>query len=105
MGQRPWDLPMIDAIGWLSSLVLLATVLHQVLRQWRRDTDQGASLWLFSGQFVASAGFTLYSVLLKNWVFTVTNSVLLVAALTGFSVAVARRRRSHLERAKRAELC
>jgi MtN3 and saliva related transmembrane protein len=93
---------MIHAVGWFSSLVLLATVLHQVSRQWRRDTDEGASIWLFSGQFVASLGFTIYSVLLRNWVFTVTNAVLFVVALTGFIVAAAKRRRSRLRQAQKA---
>jgi hypothetical protein len=31
----------------------------------------------------ASLGFTVYSVLLKNWVFVVTNAVLLVTAVVG----------------------
>lgn len=93
---------MKDAIGWFSSLVLLATVLHQVSRQWRRDADQGASLWLFSGQIVSSLGFTLYSVLLRNWVFTATNAVLLVAASIGLFAAAKKRKRSRVETAQQA---
>lgn len=97
--------PMKDAIGWLSSLVLLATVLHQVSRQWRRDIDQAASLWLFSGQIVSSLGFTLYSVLLRNWVFTATNAVLLVAASIGLFVAARKRKSERALNAHRKILC
>lgn len=79
---------MTDAIGWLSSAILLVTVSNQVLMQWRRRADQSASRWLFSGQFVASLGFTSYSVLLKNWVFTVTNAMLCAAALAGFFITI-----------------
>lgn len=85
---------MVDAVGWFSSVVLLATVLNQVLRQWRQRADRGASLWLFSGQAVASMGFTLYSILLRNWVFTTTNAILLLAAFVGFFITLGQRRRS-----------
>ena len=74
---------MIDAIGWLSSLILLATVGSQVRKQWRERSGQSVSPWLFVGQTAASLGFTTYSVLLHNWVFTVTNSLLLLSGIAG----------------------
>jgi MtN3 and saliva related transmembrane protein len=39
--------------------------------------------WLFIGQFAASAGFLVYSALMKDWVFVTTNAVLLLNAIVG----------------------
>ena len=72
-----------DIIGWLSSAILLATLLRQVHRQWRERSTQGVSKWLFIGQLAASTGFLLYSFLLDNWVFVFTNAALLVTAIAG----------------------
>jgi uncharacterized protein with PQ loop repeat len=72
-----------DAIGWLSSAVLLATLARQVHTQWRERSTQGVSRWLFRGQFTASCGFLVYSLMLRNWVFVVTNAALLLTALAG----------------------
>lgn len=65
-------------IGWTSSLILLAPLVKQVYKQWREGNSEGVSKWLFIGQLAASVGFTIYSYLLGNWVFTVTNSILTV---------------------------
>ncbi len=72
-----------DIIGWLSSAILLATLLRQVDRQWRERSTQGVSKWLFIGQLAASTGFLLYSFLLDNWVFVFTNAALLLTAIAG----------------------
>lgn len=72
-----------DLIGWTSSAILLATLARQVFTQWRERSTAGVSHWLFSGQLAASTGFLVYSWLLKNWVFVVTNAALLVTALVG----------------------
>ena len=74
---------LADIIGWVSSAVLLATLLRQVHTQWRERSTQGVSRWLFIGQLVASTGFFVYSVLLRNWVFAVTNAALLLTAIAG----------------------
>jgi len=74
---------LTEAIGWLSSLVLLLTIGRQVYTQWRTRSTAGLSRWLFIGQVTASLGFTAYSVLLENWVFVFTNAVLLVTAIVG----------------------
>ena len=73
----------IDIIGWLSSVVLLATVARQVFTQWRSGSTAGVSRWLFIGQLSASTGFALYSYLLHNWVFLVSNLALLLTAVAG----------------------
>jgi MtN3 and saliva related transmembrane protein len=83
-----------EALGWLSSCVLVLTIGRQVYKQWRDRTSQGVSQWLFVGQMVASSGFTAYSWLVRNWVFVVTNALLLVSAVLGFAIVLIHRRRS-----------
>jgi MtN3 and saliva related transmembrane protein len=73
----------IDLIGWLSSAVLLTTIARQVFTQWRTRSAAGVSRWLFIGQLTASTGFALYSYLLHNWVFLVSNLALLLTAVAG----------------------
>jgi hypothetical protein len=46
-------------------------------------SSQGVSKWLFVGQITASIGFVVYSYLLRNWVFVVTNVLMLLTALLG----------------------
>jgi MtN3 and saliva related transmembrane protein len=72
-----------ELIGWLAATILLATLGRQVYSQWRNGTSQGISKWLFTGQVSASTGFIVYSWLLANWVFVVTNGLILVTALLG----------------------
>ena len=74
---------MTEWIGWGSSAVLLATLIRQVYSQWKQRSVEGVSRWLFVGQLAASTGFLVYSVLVGNWVFVVTNAALLVTALAG----------------------
>ena len=74
---------MTEAIGWASSLVLLATIVKQVYKQWSEGSSEGVSKWLFIGQTTASAGFALYSWLLGNWVFLFTNLALVASAVFG----------------------
>jgi MtN3 and saliva related transmembrane protein len=84
---------MIEALGWFSSVVLVLTIGKQVHKQWRARTSEGVSKWLFLGQLTASSGFTAYSVLIGNWVFVVTNFLMLCNALLGFFVVLSHRRR------------
>jgi uncharacterized protein with PQ loop repeat len=77
---------MQEAIGWLSSLILIATIGKQVHKQWKSRTADGVSSWLFVGQCAASLGFTIYSALLRNWVFVVTNAVMLASAIAGLLI-------------------
>jgi MtN3 and saliva related transmembrane protein len=72
-----------ELIGWLAAVVLLATIGRQVYSQWRDGTSKGVSKFLFAGQISASIGFVIYSWLLANWVFVVTNGLILVAAVFG----------------------
>jgi MtN3 and saliva related transmembrane protein len=65
-----------ELIGWAAGGILLATLGRQVYSQWRNRTSQGVSKWLFIGQSTASVGFVIYSWLLENWVFVVTNALI-----------------------------
>lgn len=85
---------MTDLLGWASSAVLLATLTRQVLKQWREGTSEGVSRWLFIGQTTASLGFTTYSILVRNWVFAVTNGLILLNALAGAFIVQRHRRRA-----------
>ena len=77
---------MTEIVGWTSSLLLLTTIVAQISKQWSERSGEGVSVWLFIGQAGASLGFTIYSVLLKNWVFTVTNGLMFLSALVGWSI-------------------
>ena len=74
-----------DAIGWAASAILLATLVRQIAKQYR-EGGEGVSNWLFAGQSLASLGFVVYSALLGNWVFIVTNSLILLTAVVGFAL-------------------
>lgn len=79
---------MTSAIGWGSSLILLLTIGNQVWKQWSSGSSQGVSKWLFFGQTTASLGFCIYSVLQKDWVFVVTNSLMLLSSITGLLITL-----------------
>ncbi len=76
-------LSMTEIIGWASSVILLMTLIKQVYKQWKERTGEGVSKWLFIGQLFASVGFTVYSYLVGNWVFTVTNAILTLNNIIG----------------------
>lgn len=81
-----------EAIGWFSSFVLVLTIGKQVYKQWKSGSSEGVSKWLFVGQITASTGFTIYSVLVRNWVFVVTNALLLLSAVIGVFIVFKHRR-------------
>ncbi|HVT81345.1 MAG TPA: hypothetical protein VHM90_11880 [Phycisphaerae bacterium] len=83
----------IELLGWASSLVLLLTICKQIHKQWQARTSVGVSKWLFIGQALASVGFALYSFLLHNWVFIVTNSLMACSATVGLVILIHQRRR------------
>lgn len=74
---------MIEIVGWASSLILLATLVKQVYKQWKDGTSEGISKWLFVGQLAASIGFTIYSVITESWVFAFTNAALTINNIIG----------------------
>lgn len=74
---------MTEIIGWASSLILLVTLIKQVHKQWKSGETEGISKLLFVGQLLSSIGFTAYSYLVENWVFTITNGILTINNLIG----------------------
>lgn len=74
---------MTEIIGWASSIILLLTLVKQVHKQWKDGTSEGLSKWLFIGQLFASIGFTIYSYSVENWVFTITNGLLIINNIIG----------------------
>lgn len=87
----------VQAIGWLSSFILVLTIGRQVWKQWREGATEGISTWLFVGQTVASVGFTIYSSLVGDWVFVVTNGVMSINGLLGYLILMHNRRRRHVK--------
>lgn len=77
---------MTEVIGWASSVILLLTIGKQVYKQWQEGSSEGVSMWLFIGQMAASIGFTVYSYLVHNWVFVVTNGLMVANGLVGFLI-------------------
>jgi MtN3 and saliva related transmembrane protein len=86
-----------DWIGWISSLILLTTIARQVYTQWKERSTGGVSRWLFIGQLSASIGFSIYSWLLHNWVFLVSNLALLITAIAGELIFVRNRKSEHAD--------
>jgi MtN3 and saliva related transmembrane protein len=91
---------VVEVIGWASSIVLVVTIATQIAKQWRDRTSAGVSTWLFVGQLAASVGFTIYSLLVKNWVFAVTNGVMIVNGLLGYAITIRHKRRGDAARAR-----
>ena len=83
-----------DIVGWTASAILLATLGRQIVTQWRDKEAKGVSRWLFTGQIAASSGFIAYSWMLDNWVFIVTNSLILLTAVVGEILLLVRRRQA-----------
>ncbi|MFN7930749.1 MAG: SemiSWEET family transporter [Blastocatellia bacterium] len=88
---------MTEIIGWLSSIILLLTIGKQIYKQWQEGSSEGVSKWLFIGQVASSTGFTMYSWLVGNWVFVITNALLLVSAFIGLGIVLYHRRHSDAE--------
>ena len=81
-----------EYLGWFASCVLVLTIGYQVLQQWESGKSEGVSLWLFIGQITASIAFTIYSYLVGNWVFIITNALLLISAIVGLGIIIYHRR-------------
>lgn len=91
-----------DFIGWGASFILVLTLGRQVFEQWKKGSSRDVSPWLFVGQLAASIGFSIYSYLVRNWVFVVTNSILVVNAVLGQLIVLQHRRRARRARHEQA---
>ncbi|MDT4898485.1 MAG: hypothetical protein QOH25_3562 [Acidobacteriota bacterium] len=81
-----------ELVGWVSSFILVLTISKQIYKQWQEGSSKNVSKWLFIGQMAASLGFTIYSWLVSNWVFVVTNSLMLVNGLVGLGIVLHHRK-------------
>ena len=81
-----------EMIGWASSAILLLTISRQIWKQWQEGKSEGVSAVLFIGQLAASLGFTVYSYLVENWVFVVTNGLMLLNGLLGLGITLYHRK-------------
>lgn len=84
---------LVEVVGWVSSGILVLTIAKQIYKQWQEGSSEGVSKWLFVGQIAASLGFTVYSWLVNNWVFVVTNSIMLINGLLGLGIVLYHHRR------------
>jgi MtN3 and saliva related transmembrane protein len=82
-----------ELLGWSSSVILLATLIRQVYTQWKSRDIAGVSRWLFIGQVTASVGYTIYSLLLHNWVFASSNIAILITAIAGETIYLRKKHR------------
>lgn len=85
-----------DLIGWGSSLLLIITFGSQTYSQWKSGKEQkgkyGVELVFFSAAIGGSVGNLIYSYLVRNWVFTVLNAVLVVNNSLGLAITVHKRK-------------
>ena len=72
---------------------MVTTLVNQVYQQWKSGKAGGISVFLFVGEVAASIGFTIYSVRVRDWVFVVTNSILVVNAIVGLCLTIVLKRR------------
>lgn len=76
----------VQLIGWGAAAILLLTLGRQVWKEYTESTTRGLSKWLFLGQMAASLGFVVYSWLKDDWVFVVTNLLILATAIAGQAI-------------------
>lgn len=88
------DLEPASFLGWGAAAILLLTMSRQVYTQWRDESAEGVSRWLFVGQIAASAGFTAYSVAKHDPVFVFTNALMVINGVIGLVIDRRNRRRS-----------
>jgi uncharacterized protein with PQ loop repeat len=91
---------MIELVGWLSSVILLLAIGKQIHKQWHDGSSEGVSKWLFIGQMAASLGFTIYSWLVHNWVFVVTNALMVLNGIVGLWITRRQKKRKSLTESK-----
>lgn len=77
---------MTEVIGWISSLILFVTISKQIYKQWSEGKSGGVSIWLFIGQIAASVGFAVYSYLVWNPVFILTNLLMVLNGIVGLGI-------------------
>ena len=88
---------MIQVVGWGSSVILLITLIVQIRKQWKAETNEGVSKVLFAGQTAASLGFLVYSLLTGELVFAFTNLLLTISNAAGVYIYLRNQRSEKLK--------
>jgi MtN3 and saliva related transmembrane protein len=71
-----------DILGYTAGAVTTFTFLPQVIKTWKEKSAKNISLLMFVIAVTNEIMWIVYGVLLNNWVIILTNSVLMVMALT-----------------------
>lgn len=71
-----------DILGYTAGAVTTFTFLPQVIKTWKEKSAKNISLLMFIIAVTNEIMWIVYGVLLNNWVIILTNSVLMVMALT-----------------------
>jgi MtN3 and saliva related transmembrane protein len=82
-----------EIIGWASSVLLVLTIGRQIWKQWQEGSSEGVSIGLFIGQMAASGGFLVYSWMVQNWVFVVTNALMVLNGFIGLGITMVHRKK------------
>lgn len=87
---------MKHVVGWISSLLLLVTFGSQTYREWKGEKDKSEkyTLVFFIAAIAGTAGNLIYSLLVKNWVFTALNAALVVNNAAGLWIALRHRKQA-----------
>jgi MtN3 and saliva related transmembrane protein len=71
-----------DILGYTAGAVTTFTFLPQVIKTWKEKSAKNISLLMFVIAVTNEIMWIVYGVLLNNWVIILTNSILMVMALT-----------------------
>lgn len=71
-----------DILGYAAGAVTTVTFLPQVIKTWKEKSAKNISLLMFVIAVTNEIMWIVYGILLNNWVIILTNSVLMVMALT-----------------------
>jgi MtN3 and saliva related transmembrane protein len=71
-----------DILGYAAGAVTTFTFLPQVIKTWKEKSAKNISLLMFVIAVTNEIMWIVYGIMLNNWVIILTNSVLMVMALT-----------------------
>ena len=72
----------VDILGYSAGAITSLTFLPQVLKTWKLKSAKDVSLLMFVIAAINEVMWTVYGILLNNWVIILTNIIVLVMALT-----------------------
>lgn len=75
----------VDVLGYAAGAVTTLIFLPQVIKTWKEKSAKDISLLMFVIAAINDVMWIVYGVLINNLVITLTNSIVLVLALTMIS--------------------